>query len=315
MANYTNKEKKELRDNLERLIKTSGISSNKYAAERLGVSGGTITNILNYWNTDGKVGDSVWTIVEKHVNQIGKCDGIATKNYKRVFDACDSAFYNKSAELVIGNGGYGKTYSLAKFKIAFERKMAGKVKVYHFNSAVAPKPKKFIAALMKELGCWQAGQMSAQLLELRRHFKENNCLLLIDEASALKGKDAVVIKDILDAAKDLTGVVVAGTPYFLENILAGKAANRHLFSELEDRFFSIPAILEAPTQAEAEAIFKLNGLSSEQIDIVSGRTKKAELKRFSWLSKPTFRGIDNCIQMILDINRKPTFEFAALQAV
>lgn len=314
MANYSENEKKTLRDTLERLIKSSGISGNKYA-ERLKVSNGTITNILNYWNVDGKVGDQTWTILEKHISQVGKCDGVATENYKRVFAACESAYFNKSAEPIIGNGGFGKTYALNKFKIAFERETAGKTKVHYLDASMSPKPKRLISALMEELGCWKAGKMATQLLEIKKHFNENDCLVIIDEVSALESKDVTVLKDILTAARGVVGVVLSGTPYFLENVLRGKAANRHLFSELEDRFFSIPTILTAPTDNEAEAIFKLHNLSAEQIDIVMGRLKNEAAKRFCWTNKPTYRGIVNCIQMIKDLERDPIFKFDGVMAI
>lgn len=314
MANYSDNEKKILRDSLERLIKSSGISANKYA-ERLKVSNGTITNILNYWNVEGKVGDSVWTILKKHIGEVGQCDGVPTENYKRVFATCESAYFNKSAEVIIGKGGYGKTYALNKFKIAFERQTAGKTKVHYLDASMSPKPKRLISALMEELGCWRAGKMTSQLIEIKRYFRENDCLVIIDEVSALESKDVTVLKDILTAARGLVGVVLSGTPYFMDNVLRGKATNRHLFSELEDRFFFIPTALDAPTNDDAKKIFELYGLSDGDVKIVMGEIKDPAAKRFCWTNKPTYRGIINCVQMIKDLERKPMFNFDGVTTV
>ncbi|MGL5683608.1 MAG: AAA family ATPase [Marinifilaceae bacterium] len=312
MATLTDNEKKTLRDALERLIESSGISRNKYA-ERLKVSGGTITNILQYWNVEGKVGAGVWETVKKHIDSIGVVDGVPTDNFKSVFAACESAYFNKSAQVIIGKGGYGKSYALSKFKKALEKKSAGKISVHYIDASLSPKPKKLIATIMETLGCYKAGKMSTQLLDIANYFKSHDCLLVIDEVSALESKDVTVLKDILTAARGYCGVVLAGTPYFMDNVLRGKARNRHLFSELEDRFFSLPTVLTAPTAKDAEAIFKLYGLNDTQIDIALGRVTDGE--RYSWMNKPTYRGIMNCVQMMRDMDRAPMFDFTGVGAI
>ena len=64
----------------------------------------------------------------------------------------------------------------------------------------------------------------------------------------------------MTAFKDLCGIVFAGTPYFINNLNRGAIRDRHLFSETRDRLFMLPEQLQKPTEEEALAIFKANGI-------------------------------------------------------
>ena len=311
---YINSEKKQLHDALKKIIKASGLTQNMYA-RRLGISEATMTNIIKYWNVSEKISVEMWTMIKKHIQEHGTIEGVATANYKKIFKTCEAAYVNKSAEVIIGEGGYGKSFALKKFAFVFERETKGKIRVFYVDASLSPTPLKLLAAIMDEFGCLRDSRKSSRLVQIQNYFQNNDCLLIIDEVSALKSSDVTVLKDILTAARDLAGVVLAGTPYFMRNVSHGKAMDRHLFSELEDRFFSIPVVLEKPKDDDAEAIFKLHDLTSEQIDIVMGRVGDNDTRRFCWKNKPTYRGIANCVQMIKDLDRVPILNLSDLQSI
>jgi len=161
--------------------------------------------------------------------------------------------------------------------------------------------------LLETLDCYKPGSIAVQLRHLREAVVKRDMLLCVDEVSSLKDYHVTIIKDIMTALKDLCGIVFTGTPYFINNLNNGALRNRHLFSETRDRLFLLPELLDQPTEAEALAIFQVNGIKNkEDLDIVMGRKK--QFITHSWLAKRTFRGIRDCIDTIR-MAELPTINF------
>lgn len=292
---YTKEQKKQLRNELLEEKEASGLSSNKFAVERLGFSNGSkLSHVVNKWDQEGFVGDDTWQLIEKYLQNKRGYKVIATSNLMKVWSVCERAYSFKKTMVVSGEGGYGKSEALVRFKEDIERKNL--YRVYYFDASMVKTRKQFIVGLMNVLNCHKHGTLSYQIPIIRETVKKQDCLLIIDEVSSLEGKNVTILKDIMTATKDLCGMVLAGTPYFVNNINKGASKDKHLFSETKDRIFMLPEKLNAPTEKEAEAIFKANGIYGEALNIVMGRVP--ELIKKSYKAKPTYRGIADCITMI-----------------
>lgn len=309
---YSLQEKKAMRDELESLINASGLSNARYAKERLGFNDGSkLNHVLNSWDKKGMVGSATWDTVANHISKSKGYKGVATDNLKKVWSACDRAYSLKKNIVISGEGGLGKTYALEKYKEKIEKD--GQFEVIYVDASMTSTRKQFVVALMVEIGCYKSGVINAQLIEIKKAMKKRDALIMIDEVSSLKGDNVTVLKDVMTVLKDTCGLILAGTPYFVNNLNKGAHKDKHLFSETKDRLFMLPVSLNKPTEEEAEAIFKINGLSGEALKIMMGKDK--QMITMSYKVKQTFRGIADCIATIQMAENENKTEVKYLQAI
>lgn len=309
---YTKERKIELKTELLTELKESGLSNNMFAVERLKFSNGSkLSHVINKWNVAGMVGEETWQIIENYLVSKRGYKIIATKNLVKIWNVCERAYEYKKTMVVSGDGGYGKTTALIKFKEKVEKE--GQFKVYYFDASMVKTRKQFVVELMNLLNCHKAGAMNKQIPLIRDAVKKQKCLVIIDEVSSLEGKNVTILKDIMTAFKDVCGMVLAGTTYFVNNINKGASSDKHLFSETKDRIFMLPETLNAPEDSEAEAIFKANGIQGKALDVVMGRVAK-HIKK-SYKAKPTFRGIADCITTMKIISSENKIKVKPLSIV
>lgn len=306
MKDYTTEQKQQLRDRIVALQEGSGLSGNNFAITRLGFSNGSkFSHVRNNWDKPGMVGNDTWEVIEKYIDKSEIYKGVPTKNLQKVWNVCERAYRLKKAIPVIGNGGFGKTFALQKFKEYNERNK--RFKVIIFDASETKTSKQFIKGLLEALDAYKPGTIADQLRMLKKAVLKRDILLCIDEASSLKDHHVVITKDVMTALLDLVGIVFTGTPYFMNNLDNGSLRNRHLFSETRDRLFMLPEVLEQPTEDEALAIFQANGITDEgDLDILMGR-EECYLSH-SWLVKKTFRGIRDSIDMLRMIDIEINFD-------
>lgn len=286
-------EKAQLIEQLKEAMNVSGLSNNVFALERLGVTKGMMSQILNHWDKPNIVGENTWNLIIKYLEKANGYKGIASKNLKKVAEACLRAYEYKVFIPLIGEGGYGKTVGLEWFK-RHQESIKG-FKVYYINCEKITTGKQLVIRTLETLGISADGTIRTMIDRLKAALEPKDCLLQFDEISSLKDHRITIIKDIMTALKGICGIVFAGTPYFMDNLNKGASKNKHLFCETRDRLFNIVYTLDAPTDEEAEQIFSVNGLGKEEINILMGRNSKKEFKQFAWFRKPTFRGISDAI--------------------
>jgi hypothetical protein len=311
MKDYTIEQKKQLRDRIVAMQEASGLSANIFATTRLGFSNGSkFSHVRNNWDQAGMVGNDTWEAIERLIEKSEGYRGVITENLKKVWNTCERAYALKKAMPIIGEGGYGKTFSLEKYKEHNEKNK--RFKVIIFDASETKTQKQLIVGLLWALDSYRPGTISDQIRHLRESaMKRGDFLLGIDEASSLRDHHVVILKDVITALKDICGIIITGTPYFINNLNNGALRNRHLFSETRDRLFLLPELLDQPTEAEALAIFEANGITAkEDLDIVMGRKK--EFLSHSWLAKRTFRGIKDSIDM-LRMADMPDLDFNNIQ--
>ena len=287
--------KKHIRDKILDECANSGLSKTEFAEKRLGIHKSWLSHLENKWDVPGVIGNDTWLLLEKHVVARTAYKGIATHNYIDVVRTCDRAYQSKRALIVIGEGGYGKTWALLSHKEKMEQE---KKKVYYFDCSGITTRKKLTVGIMTAVGCYKEGTIANQLRMMADYLKGRNALLIIDETSALEGAKVTFLKDVMTVLRGVCGIILSGTPYLLKNIERGARNDRFLFSETKDRIFMIPTLLRAPEDDEAEAIFKVNGIEGKWLKILMGDLRGEHLKHFYWRNKPTFRGIADAIDMV-----------------
>lgn len=296
MKDYTLEQKEQLRDKIIAMQESSGLSGNNFAVNKLGFSNGSkFSHVRNNWDKPGMVGNDTWEVIEKYIKKMESYRGVATNNLRKVWDACERAYALKKPIPVIGNGGFGKTFSLEKYQEYNDKNRRFKVVI--FDASETKTRKQFMKGLLEAVDAYKPGTIADQLRYLREAVKKRDMLLAVDEVSSLKDYHVVIIKDVMTSLKDICGIVFTGTPYFMNNLDRGALRNRHMFSETRDRLFMLPEILEQPTEDEALAIFQINGINDDEtLDVVMGRQK--EFITHSWLAKKTFRGVRDCIDTV-----------------
>lgn len=281
---------------LMEIISNSGLSGNRFAVEVLGFKNESSLPTLR----DGRAGNEAWEIVEKYLDSRHKYKWVVTNNLETVWDAAERAYQSKEFVMLIGNGGYGKSYAIEKYIEKVYREKSGR-DVRLVDASKARTRKQFVALVMEVLGCYEPGVMAKQLGIIQNKLAGKKTLLVIDEASALDGHKVTILKDLMTTLRDVCGILIMGTPYLKNNIISKSKASAHLFSELEDRIFMLPEQLQPPTDEEAEVIFRANGLTGDGLDIAMGTHKDKELKKYSWKNKMTYRGIRQTLSLIKDM--------------
>lgn len=315
MKEFSQEQKLALRNQIIAMQEASGLSGNEFATKRLGFTNGSkFSHVKNNWDKPGMVGQDTWEAIEKYIESASRYKIVATANLKKVFEACEMAYNLKKFIPIIGNGGYGKTIGLEKYKEYIERNK--RFKVVYFEATKGTQ-KQFITGLMEAMGCYEHGTMAAQIEVMRAFAIKQDLLIMIDEVSKLEGASVTVLKDVMTAMLDVCGIAMAGTPYFFKNLLRGANRDRHLFSETKDRLFYINFSLNAPTEEEAEEIFKANGITDKEtmnilLNKIADPKKRQALKSRSWLAKQSFRGVRDCIDMVRSTEISTKFDYNAL---
>ena len=308
---YTLEKKEHLKNEIKRLIKESGLSDNNFAKDMLGFTNGSkLNHVLNRWNEKGVVGNATWQTIERYINFSQRFKGIykyvATKNVIDICKACETAYQIKVNYPVIGNCGKSKTTGLTLYKNEIEKQ--NRFRVIYFNAQFCETAKQFICGLLDAAGCPKVGTIANQFLHLRESLKNEDCLVLIDEISALKASNIVVVKLLTSALKDICGTVLAGTQYFWDTIDKGVEKDKHLFRECKDRLYKYPLHLNNhTTKEEAEKILEANGITGVYLEFALGTCKyedyteeEAEiLKKYCWTNaEESLRGVEHSIKAL-----------------
>lgn len=296
---YSRKEKENVRDAIRALHEKSGLSAAEFAS-RVGFTNASILSQM-YTNLDF-IGEKAMETALKYIAK-SKYVGVVTENYMAVFNALESAYHLKNVQVIVGNGGYGKSFAIDKYREEKERE--GR-RVYVVNLEGVHTKKGFIRIVCQGLGMKFSPRttMREMIAEIREYMRRKDALLVVDEASALEGRKVTIIKDLMTALRGTCGVAFAGTPYFLNNITRHAMKDDHLFSELADRLPMLPVVLKAPTDEEAEAIFRANGCDDAEVDTLMGKAGE-RYKWLCWRNKPTFRGVADAIDFVKTVGSVP----------
>ncbi|AND63644.1 hypothetical protein AX766_04215 [Flavobacterium covae] len=249
--------KNELNQEVSDLIKShleqKQISQNKLA-ETIGVSNGTISNILN--GVLERINESMLLKIKSFFKS-SEWNIIETHNFLFVKEACAEAKESHRLIGIIGYTGAGKTTALRDF---FKKKP----NTYLVTCGRAMRTKQLLSEILKALGVnYLASDYEMVQMIIEEINKKENPLLIIDEASKLSPNALMYLQDIWDGIEDGAGLIIAGTEYLINNIKKGAEKNKCGMAEFYGRV-SKWVFLQLPIKAEVEAVCRTNGLDDSQ---------------------------------------------------
>lgn len=249
--------KNELQQEVRELVTThlqqKKVSQNKLA-EMIGVSNGTISNIVNeVWE---RLNESMLLKI-KSFFKTKDWNLISTFNFTTIQTSCNEARNFKKMIGIVGYSGAGKTTAL----YYHYQKNA---ETYLVTCGRAMRTKQFLSEILKSLGVnYSASDYEMVRMIIDELNKKENPLLLIDEASKLSPNALMYLQDIWDGIEDNGGIILAGVEYLLSNIKKGAEKNKTGMPEFYGRV-SLWVNLIQPQKAEVDAICKSNGFTDEK---------------------------------------------------
>lgn len=250
--------KNELQQEVRELVTThlqqKQISQNKLA-EMIGVSNGTISNIVNeVWE---RLNESMLLKIKSFFNT-KEWTVIETYNFSFVQNACKEAREYKRMISIIGYSGAGKTTALQHYY----KKTAN---TFLVTCGRAMRTKQFLSEILKSLGVnYLASDYEMVRMIIDELNKKDNPLLIIDEASKLSQNALMYLQDIWDGIEDNAGIIIAGVEYLINNIKKGAEKNKCGMPEFYGRV-SKWVYLQLPEKEEVEAVCTNNGLTDKEL--------------------------------------------------
>lgn len=248
-------EKTKIRNQLFAYSKEYELSMNEISA-MIGVSTATISNVTNKkWEL---VSDEMLRKIWHSVKPIfDNWNIVSTANLQVVQAMCRDAASEKKFLGLIGYTGAGKTTAIKLFQKENRN-------VYHISCKKSMTSKKFLQAIVKQLGIHFSGT-KAELIEKISDvlMTKENPLLIIDEAGLLRPTMLEYVREIRDNTDNNTGVVLAGPEYFCENVQKWVKRGVVGMPELYSRIMSWE-VLQRPNKRELRAICENNGIVDKE---------------------------------------------------
>ncbi|MDB0601605.1 ATP-binding protein [Tenacibaculum maritimum] len=275
-----NKQKEVLQQEVKELIAThinNKNESQEKLAENIGVSNGTISNVLNeQWE---RLSDTMLLKLRSFFKKKG-WQLIETTNFLNIQNQCDKARYQNLLVGIIGYSGAGKTTALRTYYQA-------NPSTYLVTCARTMRTKQFLAEVLRALGSsYLASDYEMVRKIISKLNKMHSPLLIIDEASKLSPNALMYLQDIWDGVEDNAGIIIAGVEYLLTNLKKASDKNKIGMPEFYGRVSSWMQLV-SPTRVEIRSIAENNGITSEK-----------EIKNMYRLSN--FRYVRNSILNIIN---------------
>lgn len=252
-----NKQNKALQQEVKQLIEThleqKQISAKKLA-ETIGVSNGTISNVLNeQWERLNKA----MLLKLRSFFKSKEWQLIETTNFINIQSQCDKARRLRMLVGIIGYSGAGKTTALRNYYQTHPN-------TYLVTCARTMRTKQFLAEILRALGSSFLASDYEMVKEIINKLNTRQSpLLIIDEASKLSPNALMYLQDIWDGVEDNASIVIAGVEYLLTNLKKASDKNKIGMPEFYGRVSSWMQLV-APTRIEIKSIAKNNGITSDK---------------------------------------------------
>lgn len=249
----TNQQKEQIDQAINGYCRVKGITKGELAV-KAGVSQRIIIAMAEGYGAaiDTKIYKRVWQIVNPET-----MEGIfQTADCKSVFDLCNSAVKNKFMAGLTGDTGCGKTTALQAYSVR------PNVFYYYIDATVTPLV--FLSGLLREMGVNFSGtpnQMRDRVCDELNTLE--GALLIIDEAGKLKDKMVLLLHSIRDKTLRNAAIVLAGMPYFKNNMIKKVNSGVTGYSEFYRRV-NLWHELGGLTVKEIEFVLTENGITDKE---------------------------------------------------
>lgn len=215
-----------MKQTLENYLETNNISQNQFA-KKIGLSGALISQYLS-----GKYAGDIDTLEariraflnrskEKTINL--NFSFIETTSASRMLETIKYAHIEEEINVIVGGAGLGKTYVLQEY--AKQNK-----EVILIYSTPALSVKGLLVNICNQLQLEEKGATPVLFDRIVNKLRGTGRLILIDEAENLTVKGLEILRRIHDFTE--VGLVLAGTPELLKNLLGRKKELRQLYSRV-----------------------------------------------------------------------------------
>lgn len=242
-------EKGEIKKTVNQYCKEKGISMCQFAL-KTGVSDAALSNLNNErWD---KISEgtllSLWNFCK--INMVD--DLYPTADFVSAFKMCNIARKHHFMIGLIADTGMGKTTALTAY---------GRQKnVFYVCYEKAMNPRQFFLALLRELGYPFEANLNEMISRAANELnKLENPLLIIDEAGKLNQTMLEYLHVLRDKIKNNCGVILAGMPYFRNNLLKMAAKEKEGIPEFLRRINLWHSFLGLQPK-EIEDICRKNGI-------------------------------------------------------
>jgi DNA transposition AAA+ family ATPase len=207
-------EKMELKNAINDYCRINGISKNEFAVQ-MGISSATLNNI-EYENFDA-ISERMWRKVASKVAVKPVSQLFETSDFASVFQLCEKARRNRLMVGLTADTGMGKTTAIEAYS---QRK-----NVYYVVYDKTMKPKQFFVALLREMGIPFEGNINEMVNKIANELNsQESPLVIIDEAGKITHTMILYLHVLRDKTCKNCGIVLAGMPYFKNNLI--KFANK-----------------------------------------------------------------------------------------
>lgn len=178
---------------------------------------------------------------------------IETANLSAVIHLCDKAKRHQLMVGITGDTGLGKTTALQAY--------CRRKNVFYVVYEKSMKPRQFFVALAGELGINYGGSIHEMVSHAADELNSlEKPLIIIDEAGKLPVTLLMYLHDLRNRTQTTCGIVLAGMPYFKENLTRWVGKQIEGASEFYGRV-QLWHELQRPTRAEIKAICALHGIT------------------------------------------------------
>lgn len=230
-----------------------GLSRADFAI-KAGVSGATLSAIDNeQWE---KVSTAMVSRLEAFVRRGTPEEVYNTSDFEAVMKVCDTARSHRLMIGLIGDTGTGKTTALKSyacnknvFRVTFEKSM---------------NPRQFFMAVLNELGIDYVGNVNAMISRIAHEINAKELpLLIIDEAGKISHAVMLYLHDLREKTLYNCGIVLAGMPYFKDNLQKSAGRGKEGCSEFLRRI-NLWHKLEGLSTSEAAYIVRDQGVTDDR---------------------------------------------------
>ncbi len=245
----TTHDKEQVRKAAADFIKAKEISQNELAT-MLDVSPATVSNLINrkWANIDARL----WHHVKVYVMPSMPGELYETNDLSSVVNLCNKARQYRFMVGLVGDTGTGKTTALE----AYSRRK----NVFYTVYDKTMNPKQFFAVLVKKLGISFEGNIHNLINRIAEYLNTVEApLLIVDEAGKMPRNMILYMHVLRDKTIKNCGIVLAGMPYFKENLKRGVEKEKEGIAEFFRRV-NLWHTMKGLTRKEAAQILQDSGV-------------------------------------------------------
>ncbi len=218
-------EKEQIRNAINNYCSAKGLSKNELATQA-GVSSATLSHVENKkWDN---IDERLWRKLWNKVSDPNAITLVKTADYTTCIKVCSYAQKNHFMIGLTADTGMGKTIALAAYAL--------RKNVFYVTYEKSMSPKHFFIALLKEMAINFEGNIHAMINQIADELNTiGNPILIIDEAGKLNHTMILYLHVLRDKTLKNCGIVLAGMPYFKNNLVKFSNKQKEGYAEFYRR--------------------------------------------------------------------------------